>query len=72
MALSVSILPMLFFYPTLITAPLTLFITYRYWNAPLSVGHHTKIRFVVASILALLQILLWVLVFVFLAQLFYA
>jgi hypothetical protein len=71
MALSLAILPMLFFYATLITAPLTLIVSYRHWNSPLGIGHKTRTRFVIAMIVAFLQICGWVVLFIFLAQLFY-
>jgi hypothetical protein len=58
-ALSVAILPLLIFYFTVITAPIALFIAIRYWNAPRSVVHRTKMRLVLAIILATLQILGW-------------
>ena len=58
-ALSLSILPMLLFYFTILTAPLVLFLTIRYWNAPTSILPRTKIRFVIASFFALLQISGW-------------
>lgn len=58
-ALSLSILPMLIFYFTLITAPIVLFLSIRYWNAPSSILPRTKIRFVIAIFFALLQIAGW-------------
>jgi hypothetical protein len=58
-ALSLAVVPMLIFYFTIITAPLALFLAIRHWNAPRSIVHRTKIRFVFAIILASLQILGW-------------
>jgi len=66
-ALSLAIYPLLIFYFTLITAPVTLFVAIRYWNAPRSIVHRTKIRYVAAIILALMQISGWGLLFFFLA-----
>lgn len=63
-ALSLALYPVLFLYFTLITAPMTLFVAIRYWNSPPSLVRRTKIRFVVAIIVALLQIIAWVLIFV--------
>jgi hypothetical protein len=58
-ALSLAIVPMLIFYFTFITAPAVLFIAIRYWNAPRSVVHRTKIRYVFAVLIATAQIVGW-------------
>jgi hypothetical protein len=58
-ALSLSLLPLLIFYFTIVTAPIALYIAIRYWNAPRSIVHRTKIRFVLAILFASLQILGW-------------
>lgn len=58
-ALSLAILPLLVFYFTIITAPMALYIAIRYWNAPRSIVHRTKIRYVIAIALATLQIVGW-------------
>jgi hypothetical protein len=58
-ALSLAILPMLIFYFTIITAPMALYIAIRYWNAPRSIVHRTKIRYVFAILIAGLQIIGW-------------
>lgn len=44
---------------TFITAPMALYMSVRYWNAPTSLIPRSKVRFVIAVILALLQILGW-------------
>ena len=63
LALSLSLLPMLFFWPTLLTAPMTLYIVVRHWNKhPCSIIPRTRIRFILAALIALLQILGWVLI----------
>lgn len=67
-ALSLAILPVLFFYITIVTAPVTLFIVFKHWKSPLSIGHRTRFRFILASMIALLQIGGWVLVIVFITQ----
>jgi hypothetical protein len=46
-------------YPSLITAPVALYMSFRYWNSPLSVVRRTRWRFVVAIIFATLQIVGW-------------
>jgi len=58
-ALSLAILPLLIFYFTIITAPMALYIAIRYWNAPRSIVHRTRIRLVLAILLATLQIVGW-------------
>jgi hypothetical protein len=58
-ALSLSILPLLIFYFTLITAPITIYIAIRYWNAPKSILHRGKWRLILAMILASSQIVGW-------------
>jgi hypothetical protein len=56
-ALALALLPtLLFFYPSVITAPIVLFISIRYWTRPSSLIPRNKWRFVVASIIALVQI----------------
>ena len=66
-ALSLAILPLLIFYFTIITAPMTLFVAIRYWKAPGSVVRRTKIRLIAAITIALIEIALWVLFFVILS-----
>ena len=66
-ALSLAIYPLLIFYFTLVTAPVALFVAIRYWNAPRSIVHRTKIRYVAAIVLALMQIAGWGVLFVSLA-----
>ncbi len=58
-ALYLATVPMLFFWPVIFTAPMVVFLTIRHWNAPNSIIPRTKIRFVVAFIFAVLQIVGW-------------
>jgi len=58
-ALSLSILPLLVFYFTVITAPIALYMVIRYWNAPLSMVHRTRIRLVLAGLISTAQIVGW-------------
>lgn len=67
-ALSLAIYPLVIFYFTLVTAPVALFVAVRYWNAPRSIVRRTKIRYVVAIVLALAQIGGWSALFIFLAN----
>jgi hypothetical protein len=66
-ALTLAVLPLIIFYFTLITAPAALYIAIRYWNAPRSLLRRTKIRFIVAIVIALLEISGWAILFIFLA-----
>lgn len=59
-ALSLAIAPMLIFYFTIVSAPAAIYVSIRHWNSPRSVLHGTKVRFVIAIILASLQILGWI------------
>ncbi len=64
-ALSLALYPALIVYPTIITAPIVFYVCIRYWKAPTSLLARTKIRFIIAGILAILQILGWILLFVY-------
>jgi hypothetical protein len=68
LALTLSIAPMLLFYFTLITAPIVLFLTFRYWKASVSPVSKSRVRFIIASVLALLQLGGWTVFFIFLAR----
>ena len=59
MALFLAIFPMMFFWPTIITAPVVIFMGFRYWKAPSSIIPRTKIRFIIAFVIAALQIAGW-------------
>jgi hypothetical protein len=60
MVLAVAILPAPLLVPTIISAPMSLYMALRYWRAPSSILPRTKIRFWIAALLAFLQIGLWV------------
>ena len=53
MALALSTLPVLLIWPALIGAPWALFLVVRRWIAPSSVVPRTKIRFILAAVFAL-------------------
>ena len=59
LALSLAVIPLVIFYLTFVTAPAALYIAVRYWNAPRSIVHRSKIRLVLAIIIASLQIVGW-------------
>jgi hypothetical protein len=58
-ALSLAIYPLLIFYFTIVTAPMSLFIAFRFWNAPRSIVHRTKARLVLAISIATLELVGW-------------
>lgn len=60
-ALFLAIVPFTFilWFVSFITAPAALFVVIRYWKAPSSLMQRSKIRFVVAFILAIVQIAGW-------------
>ncbi|MCP4748664.1 MAG: hypothetical protein GY874_21390 [Desulfobacteraceae bacterium] len=60
LALAFAFCPILFVFPTLITAPVSLFITLRYWKTPGSIQRRSRFRFVLAFVLASLQIAGWI------------
>jgi hypothetical protein len=60
LACTLAFAPMLIFYFTIITAPATIYVVIRYWNAQPSIVGRTKWRMVVALIAALLQIAAWI------------
>lgn len=67
-ALALAVLPVLCFYPSLVTAPIAVYISIRHWNTPLSIVHRSKIRYVLAMIIATLEIVGWAVFFYFLAN----
>jgi hypothetical protein len=66
-ALGLVVLPMLIFYFTIITAPMALYVAIRYWKAPRSLVQRSRLRFILAVFLALLQITGWTTFFIVLA-----
>jgi hypothetical protein len=59
-ALALSLLPLLMWPATCITAPATVVVVIRCWKRPSSVIPRTKIRFVLALLVAGLQIFGWI------------
>ena len=58
-ALALAILPLLMWPATILTAPATLFVVVRFWKAPGSVVPRSKFKFVLAALIALIQIGAW-------------
>jgi hypothetical protein len=62
-ALMVAGLSILIYWFSMITAPFVIYLTLRHWKSPTSIIPRTKIRFVLAFVIAGLQITGWILVF---------
>jgi len=62
-ALMVATVSILLYWFTIFTAPFAIYLTVRHWNSPSSIIPRTKIRFVMAFIIASLQIAGWIFVF---------
>jgi len=65
-ALVLSIIPftLIFWFVSIITAPVTIFVVIRYWKAPSGLMYSNKIRFVLAFVFAIIQIAGWTMFFV--------
>ena len=63
LALTLTLLPVLFWPVTLMTAPAAVFVAVRYWKKPGSVVRRSKTRFVLAIVIALIQIAGWGILF---------
>lgn len=59
-ALALALAPCFVFPITLVTAPTTLVYSFWFWKAPSSIVPRTKVRFVIAMIIAALQIAGWI------------
>ena len=65
LALAVAILPFFpFVFPSIVGAPIALYIAIRYWKAPSSVVPRTRWRSILAIIIALATIFVWIAIFV--------
>jgi len=62
-ALLLATVPILIYWVTIVTAPVTIYLTLRYWKFPSSIIPRTKVRFVFAFIIAGLQTVGWILIF---------
>ena len=58
-ALGLAVLPIIFLWPTLFTAPAALYFVVRYWKRPLSILPRRRWRFLVAALLAGMQVTAW-------------
>ena len=58
-ALTLSVLPLLIWPFTLISAPLAIYVAIRYWNAPQSLVSQNRIRNILALLFAVPQVVGW-------------
>lgn len=58
-ALALAITPLLIFYLTVLTAPITIYLALRYWKTPLSVLPRGKWRMGLALVIACLELAGW-------------
>ena len=65
-ALALAILPMLFSCVVVLTAPIAMYVAIHYWNAPGSILPRSKVRFVIAILIAAVQLGVCAVVFYFL------
>lgn len=63
-ALALALFPLLIFWLTIITAPMALFVAIRHWKSPPGLTQGSRWRFVVAIIVALLQLCGWTLLII--------
>jgi hypothetical protein len=61
-ALSIALIASFFIWPTILSAPIVLYMVIRYWKAPGSIIPRSKIRFVLAFLISGLQIVGWIFV----------
>ncbi len=64
-ALAVALIPIIFFPLTFVTAPIALYIGIRYWKEPSSIIPRSKLRMLLAIVLALFQMSGWAINFYF-------
>lgn len=68
LALSLAVAPLLIFYFTLFTAPAAVFVALRFWNAPRSIVRPGRGRMIAALVIALLEIVAWIVAAAFLVS----
>jgi len=68
LAMSLAVLPIITIYFTLLTAPAAIWISLRHWKSPGSLVAPGRWRFVAASLFAVMQLSMWVLLIWFVAQ----
>ena len=58
-ALRLALVPMVIFWFTALTAPAALYIAVRHFNTPTSIIPRTRIRYIIAGVVSILQIAAW-------------
>ena len=58
-ALYLAVIPMIFIWPTILTAPATIYYSFRHWKSPSGIIPRSKIRFIFALMMAGLQVGAW-------------
>ena len=58
-ALSLAVLPLLIFFITIITAPMAIYFALRHWRSPTSILRRTKVRFIFAILIGLVELGGW-------------
>jgi hypothetical protein len=58
-ALSLAVIPLLFFWITIVTAPTAIYLAIRNWTSPSSLLPRTKVRFIFAIVIGALQVFGW-------------
>jgi hypothetical protein len=61
-ALYIAVIPMIFIWPTILTAPASIFYSIRHWKSPSGIIPRSKSRFVIALLVAGLQVGGWSLI----------
>ncbi|HEY6390421.1 MAG TPA: hypothetical protein VIX89_04020 [Bryobacteraceae bacterium] len=69
MALALATLPAVLIWPTIVTAPMSLYLAARDWRKPSSVLPRTKVRFYLAVLFAVVEIAGWIWLAAFLIHL---
>jgi len=69
LALAIAFWPIFTFYFTIFGSFISMYFAIRYWNVNSSVITHNKLKKIVAIILSLLEILFWIILFIYLFSL---
>lgn len=64
-ALSLAVIPLLFFWITIVTAPMAIYLSIRNWSSPSSLLPRTRVRFLLAIAIGALQVSGWTTFLVF-------
>lgn len=62
-ALAMAFAPLLLFWATIVTAPITVYLCIRYWNSPPSIVRgRSRFSFILALLIAVMEIVCWIIV----------